>query len=518
MTEAASSYDQLPYAHAAFAWAHPDRLAVVGALHGIEPTPVERSAVLDLGCALGGNLIPMAAVLPDSRFLGVDLSAAQIEQGRTVVERLGLTNVQLRQQDLMDFGDRDGPFDYILCHGVYSWVPLAVQDRILSICKRSLAPRGLAMISYNVQPGWHFKGAVRDILRYGARGARGAAEQVARALEFLGFVARSAFEPDSPYGRTVRAAAESLATADPTYVFHEYLEDCNSPVSFEQFTGRAAAAGLRHVADASLADPSALLTDEARRELTASEQDVVRCEQTLDFLRRQSFRRAVLCHDALDVRRWPQPEALKDMLLVARAEPIAAEPAAGPDAVEQFRNARGHTLSTADPALKAALRLLCNARPRGVAFAELVAHCTARSLAVAAPGGGLARSLLGCAMASLVELHTHLPPIAGRPRERPQAAAVARWQAADGQLVVNLRHECYQLDALSRAVLAMLDGRRDRRAVADEIRTQLSSGRLTLDAGPEAPQPAPPPAEIPRIVDEVLTALAGLSLLIDSTD
>jgi len=211
MADTSTTYDELPYSDRAFVQAHPDRLAVVGALHGLSPAPVDRCAVLELGCGLGGNLIPMAAVLPESRFLGIDLSVRQVEQGRALIERLGLRNVELRRQDLMDFGEGDGPFDYILCHGVYSWVPPAVQDRILSICKRKLTPRGLATISYNVYPGWHLSGAVRDILRYGARGAGGPAEQVKRAMEFLGFVARSVFEPDSPYGQAVRAAAESLA-------------------------------------------------------------------------------------------------------------------------------------------------------------------------------------------------------------------------------------------------------------------------------------------------------------------
>jgi len=509
MDTTSSSYDALPYGHCAFPQTHPDRLAVLGRLYGLSPAPPDRCRVLELGCALGGNLLPMAACLPGSRFVGIDLSEGQIERGQAVVEQLGLENIELRAQDLMDFDD-PGPFDYILCHGVYSWVPQPVRERIWSICKNGLAAGGLATISYNVYPGWHVKEAVRDILRHGARGGGEPGERVARALEFLAFVARNVFKPDSPYGRTVRDAAETLVAADPIYVFHEYLEDFNRPERFEEFVAGAASAGLRYVADASLSDPSNRLTDEARQFLTGASDDLVRCEQTLDFLRRGTFRRAVLCHDGLPVERWPRPAALRDMLLVALAECVSPEPAS-PDAVEQFRNAAGHTLSTSDAGLKTALRLLARARPRGVSYAELLAD-------VRASRGELdearwAQLLLACGTTSLVALHVHLPAIASRPGDCPRAGAVARWQAAAGQIVVNLRHECLELDGLSRAVLSMLDGRRGRQDVCDELARRLGRGELTVaDEAGQARSPAP--SDWPGIVEGVLDALAGLSLLL----
>ena len=511
MAETATSYDELPYNDRAFVHAHPDRLAVIGALHGLRPAPPDRCRVLELGCGLGGNLLPMAAALPDSRFVGIDLSARQIEQGRAVARRLGLGNVELRQQDLADFDPGEGAFDYVLCHGVYSWVPPIVQERILSACRRGLAPHGLAMISYNAYPGWRANAAVRDVLRHGARGADAPGEQVARGLEFLGFVARNLFDADSPYARTVRAAAEHLAAEDPTYVFHEYLEEHNHPAHVEEFARLAARSGLRYVAEAALRDPSNQLTDEARPLLTGIADDLVRCEQTLDYLRGRTFRRDVLCHEGAPVQRWPQPAALKDMLLVALAEPASPRPKAAPGAVEQFRAAKGQKLSTSDAALKAALRALHAARPRAVPYAELLGRVKASVRQV--DEARLARSLLACATASLAEVHAYLPPIAARPGDRPHATAVARWQAGEGRLVVDLRHRSHELDDLTRAVLAMLDGTRDRRALCDELQAQLRAGRLTLRDARGRAVKAMPPGQVQRTNDEVLDALADLRLL-----
>jgi SAM-dependent methyltransferase len=505
-----STYDELPYSDNAFMLAHPDRLAVIGALHGLSPAPVDRCAVLELGCGRGGNIIPMAAVMPNSRFLGIDLSGRQIEQGLAVIEQIGLSNIELRQQDVMDFSPGEGPFDYILCHGVYSWVPREVQDRIMGICGRSLSPGGLAMISYNTYPGWHFSNAVRDILRYGARGAASPPEQVRCALDFLRLIARNVFTPESPYGQVVRAAAETLAGEDPTYIFHEYLEDCNFPVSCEEFAGRARAADLRYVDEACMEDMSGLLTDESRGALSAVAEDVIRCERTLDLLRGRQFRRDVLCRKELSPDRWPRPESLKGMLLVSQTEPVSAEPDATGDAVEQFRGPGRRSLSTGEPALKSALIALHRARPLAMEYGHLLAEV--RSALGGVDEQIFSRSMLACATASLVELHTHLPPIAARPGARPLASPLARRQAAAGKVVVDLRHRSVQLDGLSAAVLSLLDGSGDRGGLCDAIAGRIRAGGLTIEALPDGGRKAPR-AEIDRIVGEVLDALANLRLL-----
>src|SRR5262245_46505716 len=118
-----TSYDTVPYESHPFAQSHPDRLATVATLLGLKPPPVARCRVLELGCASGGNLIPMAVGLPGSTFVGVELSRRQAEAGQRVIEALGLKNVELRHLSILDVDDDFGRFDYVVCHGVYSWVP-----------------------------------------------------------------------------------------------------------------------------------------------------------------------------------------------------------------------------------------------------------------------------------------------------------------------------------------------------------------------------------------------------------
>src|SRR5262245_21338275 len=161
-----TSYDVLPYGDRTHPRTHPDLLATVAMLFGMAPAPPERCRVLELGCAGGANLIAMAAALPGSDFLGIDLSARQVASGRERVRAKGLANVELRPMSILDLGEGFGRFDYILCHGVYSWVPADVRDKILAVCGANLAPQGVAYVSHNCYPGWHAWGMVREMMAF----------------------------------------------------------------------------------------------------------------------------------------------------------------------------------------------------------------------------------------------------------------------------------------------------------------------------------------------------------------
>ena len=144
---APTEYDLIPYPALPRPQTHPDRLAAVGKLFGMEPAPVDRCRVLELGSSDGGNLIPMASTLTGSRFVGVDLAAGPVAAGRRMVDDLGLENIELHACDLRTIDDAWGEFDYILAHGLYSWVPEDVRERLLAVCRERLAAEGIAFIS-----------------------------------------------------------------------------------------------------------------------------------------------------------------------------------------------------------------------------------------------------------------------------------------------------------------------------------------------------------------------------------
>jgi len=115
-----TSYDQVPYPSLAHVQTHPDRLATIAALFGLQTAPVEKCRVLELGCGDGTNLISMAYGLPQSEFFGIDSAGRAIAKGKQTIDDLSLDNVRLQQLDLMEFAANDVAFDYIVAHGVYS--------------------------------------------------------------------------------------------------------------------------------------------------------------------------------------------------------------------------------------------------------------------------------------------------------------------------------------------------------------------------------------------------------------
>ena len=145
--------------------------------------------VLEIGCAGGGNLIPFAAAHPQAHVVGIDLSQVQIDQGRARAQALGLDNLELLAGDIarMDL-DALGQFDFVIAHGVYSWVPPEVQEALLSAFRRLLAPEGVAYVSYNVYPGWKSKEILRDAMLLASGDSTTPDEKVREARGMVDFL------------------------------------------------------------------------------------------------------------------------------------------------------------------------------------------------------------------------------------------------------------------------------------------------------------------------------------------
>ena len=244
-----STYDSIPYPSGPIRPAYPDRLAGLAALGGLSPAPVETCRVLELGCSDGGNLIPLAELLPQAQFLGIDNSARQIDDGSAVIRDIGLENIRLVCADLLDETTGLAEFDYIICHGVFSWVPAPVQDRILQICGRHLAPHGVAFISYNTYPGWHLRGMVRSMMLQHVAEFSDPQSKIDQAQAFLDFLVRFTPDADRPYARILKDEMDRLKRRPRTYLFHEHLESCNTPLYFNEFMQRAQGAGLKYLGD-----------------------------------------------------------------------------------------------------------------------------------------------------------------------------------------------------------------------------------------------------------------------------
>ncbi len=479
------SYDETPYQGWPHYPTHPDCLATLGTLLGMTPPSPNGCRVLELGCGIGDNLIPMAATMPDCRFVGIDLSPRQIEEGQTVVAALGLTNIDLHARSILDVDERFGFFDYIICHGVYSWVPPPVQDKILAICRDHLTPQGLAFVSYNTYPGWHRRGLVRELMQFHGRAFDDPQTKVRQARAFLEFMADAAHVPTGPLGLTLRQAAEDLRQEPDHYVLHEYLEEINSPIYFLQFMERATAHGLQYVGESWYQTRWDHLPPTVVETLQLLSADLLHLEQHLDFVMDRTFRRTVLCHADLAVSREVRLELVQRMAAASLAQPEAEEPPADHFAKERFRCERDEVATTNIPLLKALLWCLHEQRPRAVPVEELwqlvTARMTAANLPVPESPLALAAILVKAYQTHLVSLHIAPPQFTTTISERPVASALARHQAMSGREVSCLRHHRVELNDFDAWVLRQLDGYHDQAAITVELADAVARHDLKLD-------------------------------------
>ena len=477
----ASSYDEVPYESYPVIGTHPDRLSTLARLMGIETPALEACRVLELGCAAGGNLIPMALELPGAQFTGVDLSAAQIAAGKTIVETLHLENVRLIAGDVMDIGDDFGQFDYIIAHGLYSWVPNATQQKILEICKRHMAPNGVAYVGYNTLPGWRMRGSVRDLMRYHALTFPEPDRRMAQARAMLDFLARGVPEENNAYAKLLRSELDPLRQAPDYYILHEYLADINEPLYFSQFVERAYAHGLQYLADAEFATMLALRFPPQVAASLRAIPDPVRQEQMMDFLSNRAFRQTLLMHLDQPVDRAITPERLKGFWVASSASPGRANPNLAEGISEKFCTHAGACMTTQRALTKAALVVLAARWPLAVAFPELLAAAYPRlnPLAGKPPQAEdaelLGRELLQCYAGAVVELHACPSPFSIEPGAQPMASPLARLQAERGARVSTLHHESIVVPDAIRALLRFLDGTRTLEDISASIKAAGSS-------------------------------------------
>ncbi|WP_406695989.1 class I SAM-dependent methyltransferase [Singulisphaera sp. Ch08] len=523
MADQANSYDEIPYGEHFFPYTHPIHLATLGTLFGIETPAIERCRVLELGCAEGGNLLPMAFDLPEAQFVGIDLSHRQIAHGQTVINRLGLQNIDLRAMSITEVDDTFGAFDYIICHGVFSWVPEHVREKILAICSRNLSQNGLAYVSYNTYPGWHGRGMVRKLLAYHVMRSSLATslEQVHEARAFLDEVVRVIPDKASSYARILRTESEYLKGVPNSYLFHEHLEETNHPFYFHEFIDLAKTKHLKYLVEARSGGMIDNLPEDSRETLDEWAEDELAREQYLDILCNRTFRQTLLIHE--DVRRFdePSPDAIESLWISTSLSPVSADPDIVSQTPEPFRMPEGEAnLSTNDPLIKAALVTLFEIAPRSLRFETLWERVLSRLGRDANSEGQhdrdhLKQALLRCFMSSLIQLRTRPPVFATEPGERPVSSPLARFQAEDDERVINLRGRTVRLNQFERLVLRALDGSNDRGAILDSLLALVGSGEFSIHEEGRPIEDRDRIAEILRgELDPCLERLAARALLI----
>lgn len=296
----ATSYDETPYSSYVFSHCQPVRLHAIATLKGLNPAPVETARVLEIGCSFGGNLLPFAIQHPHSYSIGIDLSEQQINMGKKMMQEVGVDNIQLICADISKVNFENIQFDYIICHGVFSWVPQFVQDAILNVIKNYLSPNGIAFISYNVYPGWHNFDLARNLMQFGSNPELDLLTRTDQAFELLKFTNNILKKTNSNINNVLQETFNDIILKPKYYISHEYLEEYNTPLYFSQFLEKIKEYNLSYVNDSDFIDYWRYyyaLTDKEYYDIyDYFDYNIEKIEQYFDFLYNRPFRTSIITH------------------------------------------------------------------------------------------------------------------------------------------------------------------------------------------------------------------------------
>ena len=298
------SYDEVPYKSISFPETHPLNQKIILGLLGFETPETEKARILEIGCSFGGNLIPFALNNKEADVIGIDLSEYQINEGKKIVEKMGIKNLKLYPINILEYNNEFGQFDYIICHGVFSWVPEAVQEKILKVIKESLVENGSAVISYNTYPGWKKLDILKDMMNFrenifqknsSENMADGKIEKrIGRGKETLGLFEKFSNIIDDDFKETI----EIVKNKENHYLYHEYFESDNNPLYLQEFNEKLLNNDLIHICDTTLSKSFIADNRLELEEYISSEckdNNILR-EQYYDFIYNRQFRSSIITH------------------------------------------------------------------------------------------------------------------------------------------------------------------------------------------------------------------------------
>ncbi len=516
---ALSTYDLVAYESHPFSRTHIRHLHAMGRLFGLTPADPRHCRVLEFGCAAGGNLLPMAIDHPESRFTGVDLASREIEKGRRALAELGVKNMELRAQSLTDVDESFGSFDYIIAHGVYSWVPAEVRESLLTVCRERLAPGGIALVSYNTLPGWATWQGLRDVILYSGRALPDPRERAGHARRLLDALHQTGRNDHSPYWEMLRQEIEKTSDLSDWFFLHEHVEEENTPFYFHDFVERARQADLDYLGEADLTAMNLGSLPGPRVEPPGMAKDPVFRLQYLDLVQNRRFRMSLLCHR----EDKPDAELSADRLwdfhwtTILRPQTPLPDTVAAAAGILTFVGPAGDIrLQTADRLSGAVFDTLCRQK-LPVRPVDLIGQVMAR-FAIddgAALKAALLRPALGLAMANLITPHSFPGSWIATVSERPLASRLARYQARRSDWITTQRHEPLGADPVLREVIRLADGRHTRTGMIEELRRLAARGKLGLrQQGQPIGDPAVASRMIPALLDQLLAFLAAQAVLV----
>ena len=361
----ANPYEELPYLCRSIEWTAPERLALTALLHGGPRQDLDRYRVLELGCGDGRNLLALAFYRRQGEFVGVDGAASQIRTAESRQRELGITNLHFIHADFTRAGEQlQGRFDFIIAHGIFSWVPEPVRDALFSLCRDRLKPGGLLYLNYNTKPGWNVRGMVREFLLAQTAGEAALGRRTQQAQQAAAGMAAGLEQEQHPFSRLLANEFRFVCDSDPSYVAHEFLATDNHAYWRSEFLALARQQDLHYVADADFNYATGRIAANLPQQLQQQHLTGRNPDDTLDLLCYRQLHTPLLC-------RGPFTPALADSTEFSRLRIASCLQPVSPQQPLWFQHPSGYQVEANDPDFAAALRALGPLWPRSAPLPTL---------------------------------------------------------------------------------------------------------------------------------------------------
>lgn len=484
--EIAKSYDSMPYPSKFFLQTHPDQLATLASFFGLKPKRPEKCRVLELGCGNGSNLISHAYNLEDSTFVGIDISPNHIKSAEDSSTELKLSNIEFLAVDLMKMTEEEfGKFDYIIAHGLISWIPDVVLERVFSILREMLEPQGIGYMSYNAYPGCHYRDMVRNILRFHTRDINEPTEKVNKAIAKLAFLSENVTEKEI-YQPILEHELKRHLKHEASDFYHDDLGDYYHPFYFHEFASKLDDNGLQFLSEAELHAMSIHDLSPEVQEFLNKTKSVVEREQYMDFFRGRIFRQSLICHKEVEIDRSPDPLDIEKFMVAAPITAQTEDVKLTEQTPVKFVGNKGFGLEIDHPLTKASLIHLGEIWGAAISVTTLLQ--TARHILenqgyktqdwdqeFTAAKTILFRIVQGT---DLVQLHTYVPKANQEVSGRPKLNGLARWQIGISKNVTTLFGLNIGIeDTVSAHLLYLLNGERKRSELIDQLEDFIKTNK-----------------------------------------
>jgi SAM-dependent methyltransferase len=439
-------YDQVAYPGVVYPFASPDRLSLFGALFGLEPTLPPESTVIELGCGDGANLLAVAQRFPTAKLYGVDLSEGALATARTRAEGAGLRNVAFVRFDLASGHETPlPPCDYLIAHGLLSWVSPDTRRSVLELAGRLLKPNGVAMLSFLTWPGQHDLEPLRQLMRHHVAKVVAPADRIAQARAIaLWHLERTRKLHGDARARLMHDLVLEWHQMPDAVFLHDLLADERHPLTISAMAAEAKAAGLSWLANARMEEPRNELLQEDLRDFVRGVADPVTRQAYLDAFLMTRFRTSLFHRSDRTVRRGA---SASDFLTFSAVSLLSRRQVADTHTVVAETSV-GHIRLSPEASLL--LRRLASVRPHAVALADCLDVTDAEAL-------GAAASELW--LAGAIELTLAPPTLAPTLSSTPRATPLARHLARSGRLSVpTLWHREVKLNEELVQLVAACDG------------------------------------------------------------